>query len=467
MRGRQAIRQETAARSAAAEPRDRDEAFFLETEALGAALAAAREILLRVPADADAPALLVEGESGAGRSTFLNRLAQISPEACCVALRHPTGEAALLGHLARAFGLGGEDDADALATHIAARADKASPLVLVDDADHLSLFALRALIDLRRAVWRRGGHLGVVISAAPDVVPRVLALPSFSAFRDTFHRITLPRFGEEETRELLQRAFSGDEGQGADETQLRLVSRAGAGLPGRIMRAVEELRRGGNPRPYRRTRRVHALAPRKNWLLPAAGVGALLIAGAYLAHSVLLGTPADNGMHTTALPMATVRIADAPAPVSVPVPAPTPAPVVEPSPPPVAVSEPPVPPVRATTPPSVSPASVPAVTRPSADAGLNGRAWLMAQESKRYTIQLASAPDQTRADEFITKHPLGGKTVAVETQRGGQAWYIILHGSFATQAEAQRAIGTLPPALVKNDPFARRMESVQAIAVGG
>ena len=90
----------------------------------------------------------------------------------------------------------------------------------------------------------------------------------------------------------------------------------------------------------------------------------------------------------------------------------------------------------------------------------------MAQDAQRYTIQLASTPDRAGAEAFIEKHPLRGRTVALETQRGSRTTYIVLHGSFASSADARRAIETLPSTLRRNDPFARGMASVQAMAGG-
>lgn len=466
--------------SPAAGRRVRRARFFLETDALHAALETARDTL----SQADGPALLVEGEAGAGKSAFLERLAQsaVRTDVCRVEVRHPLGEAGLHARLAQAFGLAPTGDGAALAARIADRAGGDAPLVLVDDAQRLSPFGLRALLDLRRSVRRLGGRLALAVSAPPGALERTLALPSFSTHQGAFARLALPRFGEEETLEYLRRAAehagAGD-GPGFDEAQIRALHRAASGLPGQIDRAAAELRRGLHPRPYRRVKRRYPVAVRKGWALPAAVLGVMLGSGAYLAHAVLFSPPGDPaGLASGAVP-AGEPAAPSTLPLALEVPeGPPPAPVVSGPMPqvtavaPVAAAEPPAPsPASAAeelsrAQPAAPPGALNAAAAPAAPV-LGDRAWLMAQDPKRYTIQLASTPDESKAVEFIAKHPLRGRTVAVETQRGARTWYVVLHGTYANPAEAQRAIEGLPAALRKNDPFARRVESVQAMAVAG
>ncbi|MDR2877462.1 MAG: ATP-binding protein, partial [Chromatiales bacterium] len=178
--------------------------FFFETNALGAALEAVRTAL------ADGAALIIEGESGAGKTVFLAELARTNAAVCHLELRYPTGEGVLSARLAQSFGAAGGPifDVGALVERITVRSGDAIPLILIDDAQCLSSFALRALLELHGEVRRRGGRLGLALSAPQDELSRHIArMPSFAAYRAAFTPITLPRLTREETREYLRLVF--------------------------------------------------------------------------------------------------------------------------------------------------------------------------------------------------------------------------------------------------------------------
>jgi DamX protein len=98
-------------------------------------------------------------------------------------------------------------------------------------------------------------------------------------------------------------------------------------------------------------------------------------------------------------------------------------------------------------------------------ARLDGNEWLRAQNPAAYTLQLAGAAERKDVQEFSDKYGLPGKVVIAEVLRGGKVWYMVLYNSYATWGEARRDLGTLPAAIQRNDPFARRFASVQAMAV--
>lgn len=472
--------------------------FFLETEALRESLDSAREAL------GAGDALLVEGESGAGKTVFLAHLARASGAVCHIELRHPLGEAALCARLARSFGVadGAANGLGTLAARIATRSGTsgdAAPLVLVDDAQRLSPFALRMLLDLRAEVQRRGGRLGIAVSAPPEELDRHLAmLPSFAGYREAFTRHVLPRLTREETREYLRLALetAGEAATGEtfDDARIGVLQRVSGGLPGQVNRAAVEMMGGGKPSRYRQRRHTAlrlapGLKPTRRWAMPA-GVTLGLLGGVYLAWAVLFGAPADPRQ----------EIASFSAPVAMEIP---PAGAMEPTfadaaadaptspsdadPPPALVAAPPVrtpaqqaaPQPIAAAPPALPGAAQPVTTAPPATAatssprpapdlsGLSDRDWLLAQDPARYTIQLASAPNEEKAAEFIDKYALRGRTVAVEAVRGSGSYYIVLYNSYATNAEAARGIESLPQALRKNDPFARRIASVRAMMKEG
>lgn len=468
--------------------------FFFETEALRESLETARETL------ETGAALLIEGESGAGKTFFLSRLARTGTTVCHIELRHPLGQAALCARVARAFGAAGDAarEPHALAAHVAARSGGATPLILIDDAHRLSSFALRALLSLRAEVQRLGGRIGLAVSSPPQELNRYLAvLPSFAAYREAFAKHALPRLTREETRDYLRLAFDTADGDGEtfDDARIGVLQRVSGGLPGQINRAAAEMLRGGRPSRYRRRqhtslRLARGLKPGKRWAMPA-GLTLGVIASGYLAWAVLFGTPADprSGEADTFAAPAVIEIPPAgaveptfaglPAQETASTDAPSAA-AAEPQPIPRAAEQSPSPSRTSSGPAAVSPvvpADVPAAASAGASAGssrpasdlsrLSDRDWLMAQDPARYTIQLASAPSQEKAAEFIGKHALQGRTVAVEAVRGTSSYYIVLYNSYASNADAARGIESLPSVLRKNDPFARRIASVRAMMKEG
>jgi type II secretory pathway predicted ATPase ExeA len=407
-------------------------------------------------------AVLIEGDTGSGKSVFLSRLAATVPSACVLELRYPLGEADLCARLAQAFGA----TADGVAVAIAGRSG-GGVLVAVDDADNLSPFALRMLLELQDAVADLGGRLALVLSAHPgELQRRIGLLPSFAPFRaDRLAVHPLPALTDAEAEE-----------------QARVLARLARGIPGHIDRIAADLLRGVQPQPWRKTRgqsRRRRLM-RTEWLVPAA-IGAAAVAAIFLGYRVLFMpsndrvaplaqiNPATTDMIAGLTPSAPPSIEEAEtfAPEEPPVPqlavAPEPEPPAQTQ---ASISSPPANPVPPESKPTPAPQSRPAAAAPQPRAGsapVDDRSWLLGQDPRRYTVQLASAPDEEKARQFIAKHAIPGRTIAVETVRGS---FIVLHGSFASSAEAQQAIAGLPSALRRNDPFARRFESVRQLVSG-
>lgn len=444
---------------------------FFETEGLRATLDAVRAAL----ASSDA-AILLEGPPGAGKTAFLRRLvrSEYLGDACWIDAEHPLGEARVLAAIGRSFGLGGAPLPE-LADGIAGYGASALPFLVVDDAHNLSPFALRLVLELRQLVRARGSRFALVMAAPPRSLERAFASPSLARFRDELERITLPPFSEDDTREFLVRITDASAGgEDALETRARALHRASGGLPGEIRRMADALRRGVAPAPRRNAAAVPAVwrGAHRVWAVPAAVTGVTAGAVLYLAWALFQGAPVAEDAGLAVPPGAEVMQAGPATPLAavdedffvteaVPPSTDTPVAAVEAAPPPAAPA------------PAQPAAAQPAAVRPAPAAGpvapprtLTDREWLMAQDPQRYTIQLASTPDRAGAEAFIEKHPLRGRTIALETQRGARTIYIVLHESFASSAEARRAIEGLPPTLRRNDPFARRIASVQEMAGG-
>lgn len=433
--------------------------FVLETEAWNEIFAATQAAL-----QSGGTPVLIEGEAGAGKSVFLARLAASVSSSCVLELRHPFGEAGLLARLSQAFGA----EPGALDRAIARRMDE-PVLIAVDDAHHLSPFALRALLGLQQTVRREGGRLGLVLTTRPGEVQRRIALlPSFAPFRgDVLTTIPMPALNEGEAEEYLRLAMEGAGRPPFDSQQVRSLHRLARGLPGQLDRVAADLLRGVRPQPWRKRERANRrrLLPTE-WWMPAA-IGAAAVVVIFLGYRVLfvpsneplsvMIAPAEPvASEATAEPSLSAASGEGEAALSPerPVGA-AETPVAPPPQAPVAAAPAPAAPSSQTASQAARPAAPQATNAPVDD-----RTWLLAQDPRRYTIQLASAPDAEGAKRFIDRNGPQGRTVAIETLRGS---FIVLHGSYGSHAEAQRAIAALPATLRRNDPFARRIESVREL----
>ncbi|HEC13228.1 MAG TPA: hypothetical protein ENI80_08290 [Acidiferrobacteraceae bacterium] len=97
--------------------------------------------------------------------------------------------------------------------------------------------------------------------------------------------------------------------------------------------------------------------------------------------------------------------------------------------------------------------------RPAARAN-----WLQSQNPDHYTIQLLASRKQGAIQQYIEEHSLGGQVGHFKSLRGGQIWFTLVYGAFATKASARQAIGSLPPSLRRTSPWVRRMGDVQTLA---
>lgn len=428
------------------------------------------EILDTVAAEVrvdDGQVLLIEGENGAGKSTFLRALArEFADEAwiCHIETRLALGERHILAHLAQVYDCPPVDGVAELASLLARLGEQHRLLVIVDNADRLSRFAFRALLELKRRTRQGGGRLAMVLGARPDSLEATLELPGFAAYDDDFlRRIDLPRFSEEDTagwlRDLVAAAGIGSANT-FDDVQLRRIQRAAHGLPGEIRRVADDVLNGRRPKRWR-SRRDESRVRQLKYRVTGAAVSILVLAAiGWLLAAQFSGTPRLDISFEVPVP-ALPSLPLLPAVVE-------PAGVV--APPPVA-EPPPAAPVRAPVDPA--PAAPPSRQGPPAQAAptaptelLKGRAWLMAQAPHRYTVQVASSPDRALAEQLIERNQLGGKSTVVATRRGDRIVYLVVHGSFSGPAEARDAIAALPPQIRRNDPFARTIQSLQAIATG-
>ena len=93
-------------------------------------------------------------------------------------------------------------------------------------------------------------------------------------------------------------------------------------------------------------------------------------------------------------------------------------------------------------------ASAPASTASSAVTGGN------------YTLQLSSASRADTLNAWAKKQNLGSYHV-YKTTRNGEAWYVLVSGSYATPADAKRAVASLPADVRAKNPWVKPVSQVK------
>lgn len=94
---------------------------------------------------------------------------------------------------------------------------------------------------------------------------------------------------------------------------------------------------------------------------------------------------------------------------------------------------------------------------------LDPQLWIMRQNPNYYTLQLASSKSMRLIQKYISDNALGGRAGYYRSRRGGEDWYALVYGSYASSAQAQAAIGSLPDDLRKWSPWVRKYADIQRI----
>lgn len=81
-----------------------------------------------------------------------------------------------------------------------------------------------------------------------------------------------------------------------------------------------------------------------------------------------------------------------------------------------------------------------------------------------YTLQLSSASRSDTLNAWAKKQNLNSYHV-YKTTRNGQPWYVLVSGSYATPAEAKRAVASLPAEVRAQSPWVKPVNQVKKEAV--
>lgn len=98
---------------------------------------------------------------------------------------------------------------------------------------------------------------------------------------------------------------------------------------------------------------------------------------------------------------------------------------------------------------------------PAAAPAMTGSQWLAAQRGENFTLQLFAVEHLDRLEHLTASHP--DLELYLLTSEGGEPRYRMVHGAFASEAQARRAHAALPADLRSQspEPFVRRIDALR------
>ena len=103
-----------------------------------------------------------------------------------------------------------------------------------------------------------------------------------------------------------------------------------------------------------------------------------------------------------------------------------------------------------------------AQTKPAAPVASQGNTQAIKNAaSSSYTLQLNASSNSANLNAWAKKENLQNYTV-YQTSRNGQPWYVMVSGIYASKAEAERAVSSLPAGVQSNKPWTKPIRQVQS-----
>lgn len=452
--------------------------------------------------------LVVTGERGVGKSTLYRALSNgLDPgvKAARINANLTSDTREVLAGIIQGFGMAAPANADPrllielIALHVQEQIDAHRYcLVLIDDAHLLELRALEQLLKLVDTGAQEG--LRMVFFAEAYFVQSLDKASKRTDQAQNWHEIRLTPFTDDESRRYvalrLAQAGLGDR-SAFTQNEMSVIVGGSSGMPGRIDELAAaildgELTISDERRWLPRMHRALAVL-----VVIGAGLGWLIFNGYQkpesheeqpLAKSEPTAEPL-SGTATLALPTPPVAgAAEQKEPSAMRAPVASPVISTEAAEPaiekPVAAVAAPIPQQQRIDPPApvqkpviaAAPASKqqPEVTQqtaspkqpeppPSASVGnAKSSQWVREQPAKRFTLQLFATTSRDKRDQFMRQQARKDQFATFETKREGVAWYVVSYGSYATQAEANAAAGSLPASVGRVKPWVRTFASVQS-----
>ena len=452
---------------------------------------------------------LVCGPQGSGRTSMLRRFVKqygLEWDLCVLQPRHVIGEKLLIEHVSSSFFRRRKVTADELLGQFVEAGELLRhPVVLIDDAQNLSSFALDILLSLKCKLEKYGVHLSVLLFA-DDTIHATLSTPSLIKYDTLIRRFDMPALSEQQSWEYLHHWL---EAHDLDDSRFRLsvtmahsIHHRGRGLPAfmnyLIARKVEQQ---FSDRPWMKWRK--RLADPKGIMTLSIALFTLLIIAAVFNRGTdttvsgpLSSPPAlstalvdiarmqqdetsapgtdsqdsageDSRKQAQEQPSANSKAMQTPVAkagaggtinrkqavaAATPDHA-TPQPATE----------------KALAPQPAEKKTDTAAAEENVDASgpraepVLGNDWLLKQPSGHYTIQLAASDSEAAIRNFVSKQPAQDDLYYLHVRRRGGNWFIVVLGSYSKVIDARDKLDRLPASIRKNDPWVRSVSAIQRL----
>ncbi len=212
--------------------------YYLKTEALVALLSHLQQVVTGRGA-----IQVIIAEHGRGKSALIRQLITEAANRwllCHIHADYYLGVDHIINGLGQTFFPQEDVDFEALVHGLASYGHQEPyPVVIVDDAQNLSPYAIESLANLKRTVAANGGDVDIILCGSP-ALRETIASPSLSPFRDEWLEVhSLPRFSEEETMTYLDHSFESPADTLFTPAQLQNIHRRGCGIPACITYQAE------------------------------------------------------------------------------------------------------------------------------------------------------------------------------------------------------------------------------------
>ncbi|MGH8608953.1 MAG: hypothetical protein ACREX9_16540 [Gammaproteobacteria bacterium] len=97
----------------------------------------------------------------------------------------------------------------------------------------------------------------------------------------------------------------------------------------------------------------------------------------------------------------------------------------------------------------------------SAGNGIKAEPWILAREPSSFTVQLATATDESTVIAFIKGQTLDQELAYFRVRAAHRTYYVVIYGVFETSRGARAALAQLPAQLLHAKPLVRSFQQVR------
>jgi DamX protein len=415
--------------------------------------------------------ILVIGKAGSGKTVLLNRFFESTEKnwrTCRIRTRLTTPSA----H---------RPSLDNLNHHPAyILQENQIPIVMIDDAHHLSETELKYLLQDALMPGSRQKLKRLVLLCEPQILTIMEDISKAISTETAINKIFMPSITRAETAAYLWHRLStaGFRGKNPFTSEtVKKINRASGGLPGRINEEAHKHLQGTNPlnKSIFSLFRIKGFNPKRFWLWVGGGLIAVALAFWVTRPDPIIGplvrteqpdTPSSAGVVKKKIKRA------APPSIRVNRPAKSkqakksrsktiPSMLIKPK------SRP-----QAALKPKESPPEVAIIYKDSAEIQperqtvskrIYREKWLLRQKPSFYTIQIMGGRNEKALRNYVqtNRHRYRGPMAYYQTKYKGGTWYPLLYGLYPTRKQALAAQRALPEDIQRLSPWIRKLSAVQ------